>query len=134
TTAPSMPRPSWRGGGRGGEGMGAVGKTRRSTPHQSGGDGSALCDNWRQTGEVRHPWKRSRRFDRRAKAFARELFDVKLGSVPPSCQEDGTASVVCLPHLVRRLGAREARQLHHATDDEHQIECWVTVKDQSVAG
>src|SRR5262249_27013652 len=50
----------------------------------------------------------------------------------PGRQEDGAAAMVCLPHLVRRLGAREARQLHHAADDEHQVEGWVTVKDQFV--
>ena len=42
--------------------------------------------------------------------------------------------MVGLPHLVRRLGAREARQLHDAAHHEHQVADGVLVQEDLVTG
>ena len=63
----------------------------------------------------------SRRLDSDTQSLAGELFDIQFGSFEIRGQDDGSATVMGLPHLVSRFGAGEARQLHDATDDEHQV-------------
>src|SRR5947209_7993530 len=74
------------------------------------------------------------RLDRCGEPFAGELFDVEFGSFEPGREQDGSALMVCFPHLVRRLGAGEAGQLHDAADNEHEIHGGVAMEDHLVAG
>ena len=67
-----------------------------------------------------------------SQALGGELLDVQFGAFEISGQENRTATVVRLPHLVV-ASAREARQFHDAADDEHQVVDGALVQDDLVA-
>src|SRR5262249_11961996 len=74
------------------------------------------------------------RLDRGRKSLAGKLFDVQLRTFEISGQENGSPLVMCLPHLVRGLGAWKSREFHHAADHIHEIGFGVAVEDHLVTG